>query len=188
MRSLGYRFLFVVVTMAVPTLLGCTSERAIVSVCYVVEPSKGLPPGMNAVAIMDSKVNTATDRKWSELAANSIQARIQQANDRFGANIKIADRKHLAEGLAEQDLAAAGITSESSGGDVMAIHGIIQSEINVKVDTKRGSQTTIAGISGFGGHRRGGGGRGARTAMPCGRAHRAAAARCQAAVPDGRGV
>lgn len=160
MNSSGYRVSFAVLAVSVPAMCGCATERAIVSISYVVEPSKGLPPGMNAVAIMDSKVNTVTDRKWSELAANSIQARIQDANDKYGANLRIADRKHLAEGLAEQDLAAAGITSGSqpgAGGRVMEIRGIIESEINVKVATKRGSQSTISGFSGWGGGRSGGG-------------------------------
>lgn len=160
MNRTRYRYLVVVAAACLSAVLGCASERAIVTVSYVVEPSKGLPPGMDAVAILDSKVNTVTDRKWSELAANSIQARIQDANHRFGANLRIADRKHLTEGLAEQDLAAAGVTSGSApgaGGKVMEIRGIIESEINVKVDTKRGSQTTIAGVSGWGGRRSGGG-------------------------------
>lgn len=158
MDSLRYRVSFAVLAACVSAMLGCATERAIVSISYVVEPSKGLPPGMNSVAIMDSRVNTVTDRKWSELAANSIQARIQDANDKYGANLRIADRKHLAEGLAEQDLAAAGITSGySAGGKVMEVRGIIESEINVKVATKRGTQSTISGFGGFGGGRSGGG-------------------------------
>ncbi|MCH7527208.1 MAG: tetratricopeptide repeat protein [Planctomycetes bacterium] len=140
--------------------IGCATERAFVTISYVVEPTKGVPPGMNAVAVMDSKVNTVTDRKWSELAANMIQARIQTANERFGANLRVADRKHLAEGLAEQDLAAAGVTRSSTagqGGQVMEVDGIIESEINVKVEKHRGMATTIAGLSGLGGKGWGGG-------------------------------
>lgn len=145
---------------AVMFVVGCATERAFVTMSYVVEPSKGLPPGLNSVSIVDSKVNTVTDHKWSELAANMIQAKIQASNERFGTSLKVADRKHLSEGLAEQDLASAGVTrtrSASRGGQVMEIQGIIESEINVKVEKHRGRGTTIAGLSGWGGGKWGGG-------------------------------
>jgi hypothetical protein len=133
---------------------GCSTEKAWVPVSYVIEPDRGLPPGMNAVAVVDSKVNTATDQKWSELAANMVQDLIQDANHQFGADLKVADRKHLGDTLEEQDLAAAGITSGSEpgqGGKVMEVQGIIQSEINVKVEKHTGYQTTLSGLGLFGG-------------------------------------
>ncbi|MEE9295574.1 MAG: tetratricopeptide repeat protein [Phycisphaerae bacterium] len=135
-------------------LCGCASQEAWVSVRYVLEPSKGLPPGMKAVSVENAKVNMVTDQRWSELAANTIQDLIQDANRRFGADLKVVDRKHLQQGMAEEDLAAAGLTDGASpghGGKIMAAQGIIQSEINVKVETHRGKQTTISDIWGLGG-------------------------------------
>lgn len=147
--------------IAATVIVGCAGgERAMVPISYVVEPTKGLPPGMRAVAINDSKVNQVTDRKWSELAANQIQDRILAARNKYGIDIDVADRKHLSEGMTEQDLAAAGVTTTSSpgqGGRVMAIQGIIESEINVKVETHKGKQSTIANITGWGGRGRRGG-------------------------------
>ncbi len=151
-----------VATMAIAFLAGCSTEKAHVSVTYTLEPSKGLPAGMTSISIMDSKVNEVTDTKWSELAANQIQDLLQRAVDQYHVDLKIADRKHLSEGLAEQDLAAAGITqgrggNVGMGGQVMDVQGIIESEINVKVDAQRGRQSTISGLSGFGGRHWGGG-------------------------------
>jgi len=150
----------VVASVAAGWAGGCAEERAWVPVSYVVEPDRGLPPGMNSIAIVDSKVNEVTDQKWSELAANMIQDYIQDANQRLGADVKIADRKHLSDTLGEQDLAAAGVTTSSKpgqGGKVMEVQGLIQSEINVKVEAHTGKETTISDISLFGG---GGSGRG----------------------------
>lgn len=138
--------------------VGCAAERAWVPIAYVLEPERGMPPGMTSVAVMNSRVNEVTDQKWSELAANMIQDLIQDANHRFGAGIKVADRKHLSNVMDEQDLAASGITVSSGsgqGGKVMDIQGMIQSEINVKVETHRGKATTISDVSGFGGGGRG---------------------------------
>ena len=135
-------------------LCGCATQEAWVSVNYVLEPSRGLPTGMKAVSVENAKVNEVTDRRWSELAANRIQDLIQDSNRRFGTNLKVVDRKHLSQGLAEADLAAAGLTESDSpghGGKIMAAQGIIQSEINVKVETHHGKQTTISDLWGAGG-------------------------------------
>lgn len=136
------------------TLMGCVTETAWVPISYVLKPERGMPPGMTSVAVMDSKVNEMTDRKWSELAANMIQDLIQEANHRFSAGVKVADRKHLKDVMDEQDLAASGITVSSDaaqGGRVMRVQGVIQSEINVKVETHQGRATTISDLFGFGG-------------------------------------
>ena len=146
--------------IAVPFLVGCaSSERAVVRISYVVEPSQGLPQGMNTVAVLDSKVNEVTDRKWSELAANEIQHHIQQANNRFGSNLNVVDRKHLGEVMGEQDLAAAGLTDANVNelGKLANADGLIESEINVKVEAHTGKASTITGLGGWGGHRSGGG-------------------------------
>lgn len=135
-------------------LAGCAGERALVPISYVVEPSRGLPPGVQTIAVKEAKVNDVTDRKWSELAANMIQDHLHRAATKYGAPIHLADRKHLRDTMAEQDLAAAGVTRSSTagrGGQVTDVQGIIESEINVKVETHHGTDTTVAGLNLAGG-------------------------------------
>ncbi len=143
-------------------LVGCASERAFVSVGYVLDPSQGLPPGMRSVAIEDAVVNDPEDSEWSRKAAESIQARILDAKNRFGADIVVADRRYLKDVMDEADLAAAGITSNTSGaglgGKVMGVQGIIKSSIDVKAETHVGKATTIDGVDWWG-YRNSGGGR-----------------------------
>ncbi len=155
----------VVVSWCVVMLVaGCGgSEKATVAVEYVLNPSKGLPPGMNSVAVLDAKVNEVTDTKWSELAANYVQHLIQESNERYGTNLEVADRKHTSSVMKEQDMAAAGMVDSARPGATakqLGVQGLIMSEINVKVETHKGKGRTISGLSGFGfgGHGWGGGG------------------------------
>ncbi len=143
------------------TVVGCGSkERATVAFEYCLNPSKGLPQGMTAIAILDAQVNEVTDRKWSELAANFIQDLIQDSNDRYGTKLRIADRKHTSSVMQESDMKAAGLVASSQAGQVaqvLDVQGLIMAEINVKVETHKGKGTTISGLSGFGGSYFGGG-------------------------------
>lgn len=139
--------------------VGCAgTQKATVAIEYALNPSKGLPPGMNTVAILDAQVNEVTDRKWSELAANRIQQLIQESNDRFGTNLAVADRKHTGSVMQESDMAAAGLTASKNPGkvaQVLGVQGLIMCEINVKVETHKGKGTTISGFDVFGGGGRG---------------------------------
>lgn len=151
-RRVGMVGLLICVVMA---SVGCAStERATVAIEYAVNPSKGLPPGMNTVAILDAQVNEVTDRKWSELASNYIQELIQESNDRFGTNLAVADRKHTGSVMQESDMAAAGLTASNNPGkvaQVLGVQGLIMCEINVKVEKHKGKGTTISGLDVFGG-------------------------------------
>ena len=135
--------------------VGCGStEKATVVIEYALNPSKGLPPGMNNVAILDAQVNEVTDRKWSELAANGLQDMIQDSNDRYGTNLRLADRKHTASVMQESDLAAAGMVASETPGklaQVLGVQGLVMAEINVKVEKHKGKGTTISGLWGGGG-------------------------------------
>ena len=114
-RRVGLAGLLVCVALV---SVGCAStERATLAIEYALNPSKGLPPGMNTVAILDAQVNEVTDRKWSELAANRIQQLIQESNDRFGTNLGVADRKHTGSVMQESDMAAAGLTASNNTQD-----------------------------------------------------------------------
>ncbi len=148
-RMRGVRM--IIFTIVTASLSGCATEKAWVPIRYTLTPERGLPPHVRTVAVLDSKVNEVTDRKWSELAANMLQDMIQDSIGNFELDLKIADRKHLTDVMAEQDLAAAGVTRSTSGsrgqgGSVMHVDGTIESEINVKVETHKGQQTTISGL------------------------------------------
>ena len=139
--------------------VGCGSaERAAVEIEYALNPSKGLPPGMEKIAILDAQVNEVTDKKWSELAANYIQQLIQDSNERYGTNLRVADRKHTSSVLKEADMAAAGLTASVSPGkaaQLLSVQGIVMAEINVKVEKHKGKGRTIDALSMFGGGGRG---------------------------------
>jgi hypothetical protein len=112
------------------------------------------------VAILDSTVNEATDKKWSEMAANYIQHLVQESNDKYGSNLRVADRKQTSLVASEADLAAAGIVDSAKAGQVarqLAVQGFILSEINVKVDTQKGKKRTVDALS-LGAWSRGGSG------------------------------
>ncbi|HEY3245729.1 MAG TPA: tetratricopeptide repeat protein [Phycisphaerae bacterium] len=165
----GFRLGMVALLVAV--VAGCSGgggERAVVPITYVVQPAKELPAGITTVAILDSKVNEATDKKWSEMAANYIQHLVQESNDKYGSNLRVADRKQTSLLTSESDLAAAGIVDSPKAGQIakqLAVQGFILSEINVKVDTQQGKQRTISAMDvfGAGGHGWGGGGGGVNT-------------------------
>lgn len=135
--------------------IGCAgTEKATVAIEYALNPSKGLPPGLNTVAILDAQVNEVTDRKWSEMASNYIQELIQESNDRFGTNLGVADRKHTGSVMQESDMAAAGLTASANPGkvaQVLGVQGLIMCEINVKVEKHKGKGTTISAMDVFGG-------------------------------------
>ncbi|MCP4247855.1 MAG: tetratricopeptide repeat protein, partial [bacterium] len=135
--------------------VGCGStEKATVEIQYALNPSKGLPPGMEKVAILDAKVNEVTDTKWSEMAANYIQELIQDSNERYGTNLRVADRKHTSTVIKEADMAAAGLTSSISPGaaaKLLDVQGVVMAEINVKVEKHQGKGRTISGLSLWGG-------------------------------------
>ncbi len=153
----------IVITAGVMGLAaGCASERAFVSVGYVLEPSQGLPRGMKAVAVLDAKVNEADDQAWSARARDSIQGLILDARNRLGADIEVADRRDLGDIFEEDDLAAAGVTpaaaTTGTGGQVMSIQGIIKTDIDVHTDVRQGKAQTIDGVD-WGNSRHSGGGR-----------------------------
>ena len=66
---------------ASPLLVGCASrERAVVNFAYAVEPAKGLPPGMETIAVMPAKVGETTDPKWSEISVTILQSLSRNAD------------------------------------------------------------------------------------------------------------
>ncbi len=129
---------------------GCaSSERAYVSFSYVVQPTRGLPEGMNTIYIKPAKIGPTTDPKWSELCAASLRSLVQESISQFGTRIELADRQDTQATFDEADLAAAGMSTgrAGSGGKLLAADGAILSNVNVKVTVDRGRQRTLSGLS-----------------------------------------
>lgn len=154
--------------LGVVTLTGCASrEMATVSFSYVVEPERGLPPGMHTIMIQPASVGATTDQKWSDMSASVIRSLVNESRISFGTNITVSDRRDTQVTFDEADLQASGMSTRQggSGGKLLAVDGAILSNINVKVEKYIGKQRTLAGLdlSAFGGKnwhgRRSGGGR-----------------------------
>lgn len=144
-------------------LCGCEGpQRAQVEFKYVVNPGKGLPPGMNTIYVAPAVVGPNTDARWSDLTATILKALVQESSDQFGTKVAITDRRDTQGVMDEADLKAAGMSTKQGGegGKLEAAEGRILSNINIKVDVheKKDSTLDITNIAGWGGHRSGGGG------------------------------
>ena len=135
---------------------GCASEKAFVEYSYVVEPSRGLPPGMKTITIVPAKIGPNTDPKWSDLCVTVMQSLVNESRNEFGTDVEVSDRRDAQVTFDEADLAAAGMSTArgGSGGQLMAAQGAILSNINVKVEKHVGKKRTLSGMSlwGGGGH------------------------------------
>ncbi len=148
-------------------LSGCASEHAYVTFGYVVEPERGLPPGMRTISIEPATLGPNTDPKWSDLSVRILQHLVNEARNRYGADVVLTDRLDAQATFEEDDLRAAGMSTDtrSSGGRLLAADGKIFPTINVKVEKTVGKASTISGLDlfGFGGHGWGGGSADIRT-------------------------
>jgi len=154
--------------VAVSVLAGCaSSERAAVNLSYVVDAERGLPPGMETIAIQPAKIGPTTDPKWSDMSATILQSLVNESRTSFGTKVTVSDRRDTQVVWDEADLKAAGMSTAKGGGggQLLAAQGMILSNINVKVEKHVGKQRTLAGLSldGWGGHGWGGGGTDIRT-------------------------
>ncbi|MCH8806234.1 MAG: hypothetical protein IH986_09120 [Planctomycetes bacterium] len=130
---------------------GLAGEKATVRVHYLLRPTRGIPEGLSAVAILDAGVNDEkarleTDTNWSELAANYVQYLLQEAIEQRGIELDIIDRRHTATVLKEHDLAAAGLIPSRTAGraaQLLEVQGVIMAEINVRVEEHRDTKKTV---------------------------------------------
>ncbi len=129
-------------------LTGCATERAMIRFGYVVEPDRGLPPGMKTIAVLPARVGPATDPKWSEISANLLQSLVNESHQQFGTDVSVSDRRDVQATFDEADLTAAGLTTAETGrgGRLLANQGVILSNISVKVEKHVGKQRTISGF------------------------------------------
>ena len=148
-------------------IVGCGGggggQMAIVPISYTLQPTKSLPPGLETVAILPAERGPATDEKWSDMTVSIVQHLIQQANEKYGAKLEVADRTETTKVFAEADMKAAGMTSEGGNlgkpAQVLGVQAFILSKINVKVEKHEGKQRTVDGgsLAAWGGHYWGGG-------------------------------
>ena len=106
-----------VVCVALAAIAGCSgSEKAMVTIKYTLEPTKGLPAGLTQVAIMPAELGAATDPKWSDMTSDMLSGLIEQSKTSYGTNLRVADRVETAKVFKEADLDAAGLTTGGGGG------------------------------------------------------------------------
>jgi hypothetical protein len=138
-----------VIALGLATLVGCASkERATVGFSYVVEPAKGLPPGVDTVAILPAKVGPTTDEKWSDMSVTILQSLISESRGKFGTQVNVTERRDTKPIFDEADLAAAGMSDRRGGADAQlaGADAYVLSNINVKVETHTGKQRTLSGL------------------------------------------
>jgi tetratricopeptide (TPR) repeat protein len=150
------------------TAVGCGGhEKAIVTVEYTLEPSKGLPPGLNQIAVAPAELGPATDAKWSDMTADMLTQLIERSRDLYGTQLRVADRSETKKVFDENDLSAAGLTAGGGGqpAQLLGVQAYLVSKINIKEEVAHGKATTISGLdfAAFGGHGWGGGGGGVDT-------------------------
>lgn len=139
---------------------GCGgSEEAMVTVKYTLDPSKGLPPGLSQVAILPAETGPATDPKWSDMTSDLLGGLVEQSREKFGTNLRVADRVETKKVFAEADLDAAGLVQGGGGApaQLLGAQAFIISKINIKTSEKKTKKTVISGISGYGWSHGGGG-------------------------------
>lgn len=162
MRVRNVLFSLILGLGAAGALTGCASERALVTLSYVVEPTRGLPPGVRTITIVPAVVGPTTDPKWSDMCVTILHSLVNESRNQFGTPVDVSERRDARAVFEESDLAAAGMSTRRGGapGQVLGAEASIVSNINVKVTIDRGAQRTISGIAlwGGGGHGYGGGG------------------------------
>ncbi|MBN1491884.1 MAG: hypothetical protein JXA69_18375 [Phycisphaerae bacterium] len=134
-------------------------ERYTVTVSYVVGPERELPEGLEAVAVIDSGVQTTgfpqdeREQKWSTIAADMIEAMLYGGRQ-WGAPLRVAMRRETQRVLTEHDLRLAGLVegdTATQAGKLLAVQGLITSRIAINVDVQKGRRSTIDWVKVMGG-------------------------------------
>lgn len=140
---------------------GCTSQETYdVTIAYVLQPTDKLPEGLNSLAILDATAqfdgSEDSDRakKWSKIAADLMEEKIQASAIKYGTGLKVAKRQDTAKVLAEKDLKAAGLvdaSTASKAGQLLNVQALITSKLNIRVEVKQGKKSTVDVTSLYGG-------------------------------------
>ncbi len=154
----GYENGIVVWMAAAVAVVGasCTAkETHRVTIAYAVAPDRPLPEGLQTVAVIDSGVITQgtqeadREQKWSGIAADMIEAMLQQGGY-YGSPLQVAKRRETQKVLQEQDLRLAGLVegeSAARAGRLLDVQGLITSRMTITLDVQRGTKSTIDWMS-----------------------------------------
>ncbi len=161
----------VLVSVVLSSGCGASKESMTVSLAYTLKPTEQLPEGLTTVAVNESDVEAweagteDADRakKWSRMSADMIEAMINDSHKEGLTPLTVAKRRETKNVMAENDMAAAGLTQSSGNAGAPAkladVQGLIKSKLNIRNEVKKGKQRTInaASFSAWGGSYWGGG-------------------------------
>jgi tetratricopeptide (TPR) repeat protein len=155
---------FIIAILATARICAAGGPTATVNLNRELAPKTQLPEKYMLMAVMNARMEGDTTEfdqsKWSEMTANLIQGKLEQAAEQYKIPIKLVDREHLKMTMGEKDLAAAGV---SDGGDqrasakVQGANAILSSKVTIKIDKQKGHGKTIDAIGAIGWARGGGG-------------------------------
>lgn len=122
------------------------------TVSYVLGPSKPLPEDIKAVAVIDAGVQTQgahegdREQKWSAIAADMIEAMLQNGGSEYGGGLAVAKRSQTRQILQEQDLRLSGLVEGADAaraGKLLAVQGLITSKLIISLDVQKSSKSTL---------------------------------------------
>jgi len=131
-----------------------------VVVSYTVAPANPLPPGLKAVAVIDSAVRageaggTDRERKWSSMAADMIEGMLVAGSEQSATPVAVADRRNMRAILDEQDLRLTGLVDTETAarvGTLLEVQGLIVSRMIIRVEYEKGKKSTVDWAGVFGG-------------------------------------
>lgn len=136
-------------------LAGCAeSETGVVTIKYTIHPDRGLPPGMNGLAVdvltaeSGAGDESIDEAKWQEMVGEMMHNRLNEAKNEHGLNIVIADRSSTRSVMAEKDLALSGMAEGAEAAErtqLVAVQGLVRGRVIIKVDSHAGSEQTMDG-------------------------------------------
>lgn len=135
-----------------PSLPCMAREKATVTVAYVLGPAQPLPEGLKAVAVIDAGVQTRgaqqdeREQKWSAMAADMIEAMLQNSAAEYGAPLAVAKRSLTRRILEEQDLRLSGLVdgdTATRAGKLLAVQGLITTRMTIDIDVRKGSKSSL---------------------------------------------
>jgi len=144
--------------LSVPVQAG---EEFDVTVTYMLEPSKQLPEGVKAVAVLDEGIKVEVDgdetrgKKWAKISADMIEQMILDSKQKFDTDIELVKRRQTGKVMAEKDLKASGLAEGNGDAKLSDVQALITSELNIQIETKKSKKTTFDVTSLVGGGGRG---------------------------------
>jgi len=163
--------LLMVFTSVAILVSGCgKSETMNATISYVLEPTQGIPEGLETVAILDAGVETQAgdsedkDRsiRWAKISADLMERMIADASKRFDSPLRIAKRRDTAKVMAEKDMKMAGLVAGGEAvqtAQLLDVQALITSDLNIRVEVKKSKKSTfdITHIAAAAGHHWGAG-------------------------------